>query len=254
MNPCRCVQRGVRRAGEVGPDVGAVDRLLAGDPAAPRHRPAGAVHLGAVEAGVGRGRPRRSRVTSTVVVPPRAIGVVGLARAERRAGVVDLVVADQHDVARRPAPERGHAVVAARAGSCRRRARPGSRCRGTSGTGTPRAATAGPRRRAGRGSPAGRGRMAAAGGRRQLDEAPERSAQGDHPGRRGGSTQEFPPIHRTHRQRSSCCGLGNHDDTAGRQRLNTVVGPSDRGDRGRAVGLRRRVVGRPQNPLLYGGP
>ena len=91
-----------------------VDGLLAGDPAAPRHRAAGAVHLGAVEAGVGvddlavAGHLDRGRAAL-------GHGVVRLGGvAEGRARVVDLVVADERDVAPRPpAAERGHAVVAA---------------------------------------------------------------------------------------------------------------------------------------------
>ena len=52
------------------------------------------------------------RLTWTVVVPPRACGVVGRTRAEGGSRVVDLVVADQHDVVAAVA-EGAHAVVPA---------------------------------------------------------------------------------------------------------------------------------------------
>ena len=106
-------QRDVRRAGEIGPDVGTVHRFLAGDPGAPRRRSAGAVHLGAVEA---RERPedfavlgdhdrRRATPRHRVVRHSAAVG-----RSHRRPRIVDLVVADQDHVAV-PASERRHSVV-----------------------------------------------------------------------------------------------------------------------------------------------
>src|SRR6202008_1412768 len=97
-------ERRVRCAGEVGPDVGTVDRLLAADPAAPWHLPTGAVHLRAVEAGV---RPDDLAEAGHLDGRGTALGhrVVGLARvAERRAGVVQLVVADEEVVARLATP------------------------------------------------------------------------------------------------------------------------------------------------------
>ena len=102
----------VGRVGEVSADIGAVHGLLAGDPAAPGHGPAGAVHLGAVQAGEGLehvtiGRdPDRGGAAAGVVV-------VGLAGTERRGHrAVHLVVADQPHRAV-AAAEGGHPVMAA---------------------------------------------------------------------------------------------------------------------------------------------
>ena len=105
------LQGHVGRAREVGADVGAVDGLLAGDPGAPRHLAAAAVHHRAAQAGVGvlhlavprhldRGRARAAAL------------VVRLGRTERRLRVVDLVVAHQKH---RPAGpgEGAHPVVPA---------------------------------------------------------------------------------------------------------------------------------------------
>jgi hypothetical protein len=107
----RLLQRDVRSAREVGTDVGAVDRLLTGDPAPPRHGTTHAVHLRAVEAREGLGddalpvyqRGRR---------PARRHRVVRLSRSERRRRPVDFVVPDEPSL---PlwAWERGHAVMPA---------------------------------------------------------------------------------------------------------------------------------------------
>ena len=140
------------RTGEVGPDVGTVDRLLAGDPAAPWHRPAGAVHLGAVEA---RERPDDLAVLGdddrgcAARVPSRRTARRCRRAAERRPGIVDLVVADEDHVAV-PASESSHAVVTTGQRCAVVERRPAPPCRGTSGTGTPVAATAGRCRRGGR--------------------------------------------------------------------------------------------------------
>ena len=63
-------QRDVRHTGEIGADVGAVDRLLAGDPASPRHPPTAAVHLRAVEAGEAAHDLAEQRHLVVVVPPP----------------------------------------------------------------------------------------------------------------------------------------------------------------------------------------
>ena len=109
----RLGQRDVRRAGEVGTHVGPVDGLLAGDPAAPRHRAAGAVHLGAVEAGEGvddlavAGHLDRGRAAL-------GHGVVRLGGvAEGRAGLLTSWLRTSMTLPRRRPAERGHAVVAA---------------------------------------------------------------------------------------------------------------------------------------------
>ncbi len=111
--PVALLQIHVRRAREVGTDIGPVDRLFACDPAAPRHPPAGAVVLGAVEAGeclddlpVLGYLDRRGAASSPAVV--------GRAGPECSGdGPVDLVVANQPNLPGRAA-KRGHAVVTAR--------------------------------------------------------------------------------------------------------------------------------------------
>ena len=115
--PVRLLERHVRGAGEVRAYVGAIHRLLAGDPAAPRHPPTRAVHHRAVEAGVRldnlTGRRRHDRRC-----PAQRPRVIWRAWPEGRARwlagwrVVELVVAHEDDVAIGPG-ERAHPVVPA---------------------------------------------------------------------------------------------------------------------------------------------
>ena len=120
-----------------GPTSGPLTVSSQRDPAAPRHRPAGAVHLGAVEAGV---RPDDLAEAGHLDGRGRRPGPSGRRPCSRR---------------RTPAPGRSSRGCGP-AGSCRRRprnapmpsCRPGSlvpssrihrgtRCRGTTGTGNP---------------------------------------------------------------------------------------------------------------------
>ena len=143
--PVTLLQRDVGDAGEVRPDVRAVDRLLARDPASPRHAPAGTVHLGAVEAGVGL-HDVAEQVDHDGRRAAAGLGVVRRARTEGRGRPVDLVVADEDHVAVR-SRERGHAVVAAGQGGAVAQGDRGTRCRGTTGTGSRPGATAARRHR-----------------------------------------------------------------------------------------------------------
>ena len=112
MNPCRCVQRDVRRAGEVGTDIGPVDRLLAGDPAAPRHPTARAVHLGAVEAGE-RPDDLADGVTTSSSCRPGRRSRTACHGPNGGPGLLTSWLRTSHDVPVGTG-ERGHAVVAAR--------------------------------------------------------------------------------------------------------------------------------------------
>ena len=141
------LQRHVRGAGEVRPDVRAVHGLLAGDPRPPRHLAARAVHHRAVEAGVGADHLARAGDLDGRGAAAAHL-VVRVTGPEGRLGVVDLVVADQqHGVVR--APEGTHAVVPAGQRGAVGQRRPATRCRGRSGSGTPRAGAAGRHRRGG---------------------------------------------------------------------------------------------------------
>ena len=141
-----------------------------------------------------------------VVVPPRACASYGIARPERRARVVDLVVAHQQHAVPRPV-ERAHAVVPAGQRGAVGEDRPASRCRGTTGSGSPSAGAGGPCRRARRGSGPGRpaiGRLVGVGGHRH--QAGERPADGGS----GGGLERACGVRLTWRaSRVRCLGLLN---------------------------------------------
>ena len=173
----RLLQREVGRAGEVGADVGSVDRLLAGDPRAPRHHAAAAVEH----------RPVQARVAVHHLAEPGHLdrgragarhGVVRRTRPERRSvrRVGDLVVPHEDEVAvgalgRRPCRRD------AQAARCRRRGSRGTPCRGTTGRRSRSGDAAAPARPVRQGWDAGRGRARPFGSRsRRPQEALERTA------------------------------------------------------------------------------
>ena len=132
MKPWGCVSRAfwmyvsavpVARevAGEVVEHVGAVDRLLARDPRAPRHAAAGAVHLRAVEARerVEHLAERRDQSWSSCRRVPTSRTASPGPNAPLAAVLLSSWLRTSHTLPSGPAND-GHAVVTAGEHACRR--------------------------------------------------------------------------------------------------------------------------------------